>query len=213
MSNATQMIGARSDLASSTASLLANQALREVWESLAHDLQETLAISSTTSGEDKITLPSDFGEVLALSNTSASPPRLLRHINIDDVDSATTVLGTPVAYTLYSNWLELHPSPDSAYSLTLRYRAEPSVLTVTTAASSLASRFDYGWLLKTAELYCDALNDFEQGILWRNKYTAYMSSQRNDLAKRQMNRTGMQVRYLTAARGPVSTYSFATADD
>lgn len=213
MSNATAMIGARADLALSTASFLANQAYREVWEALPHDLQESLAISSTTSGEDKITLPSDFGEVINISNTSRVPPVLLSQVNVDTIDSDDTTLGEPETYALYSSWLELHPSPDSAYSIQLRYRAEPSVLTTTTATSSIATRFEYGWLLKTAELFCDHLNDFEQGILWRSKYGAYMAGQRNDLAKRQANREGMKINFLTRPRTASSNYSFDTADD
>lgn len=212
MSQATAMIGGRSDLAGSTASLLANQALNVVWEELPHALQEKLAVSSTTSGEEKITLPSDFGEVIGLSNTSSVPPRLLRAKNVYDIDSGSTALGEPTAYVLYADWLELYPSPDSAYSLQLRYRAEPSVLTGTDKESSLATRFDYAWLLKSAELFCNHLGDFEQAQQWGAQYISYMASRRNDLAKRQSAREGMSLAYRTR-RYPASNLSWDQSDE
>ena len=212
MSEATAQIGNRSDLATSRASLLANQAYLMVWEALPHNEQEKLAISSTTSGENRVTLPSDYGEAINLSDLSAASPVLLRALNSDDVDSGSTQLGRPTSYVEYANWLELWPSPDSAYSLQLRYRAQPSVLTVTGDESSLATRYDYAWLLKTSELYCLALNDIEQAPVWGNQYISYMAQTRSDLAKRQSAREGMHVRYLTGARGALSRSSFDAED-
>jgi len=207
-STATAMIGNRSDLVGSTASLLANQALQEVWAALPHDLQEKIAVSSTTSGEDKITLPSDFGEVISLSDQSSTPPRLLSATNTDEIDSDSTMLSRPTTYALYSSWIELYPSPDSAYSIQLRYRARPSVLTETTDASSLDTVYDYAWAMRTASLYADYLNDGEQGMFWNNKYIEYMTKTRSDLAKRQSSREGMHVRYLTKPRGASSNVSW-----
>ncbi len=212
MSEATYSIGQRSDLALSRASFFANQAYLEVWEALPHNEQEKLAVSSTTSGENRITLPSDYGETIALSDLSASQPTLLRVLNSDDVDSSSTLLGRPTAYVEYANWLELWPSPDSAYSIQMRYRAQPSVLTTTTAESSLATRYDYAWFLKTCEMYCRAVGDIEQAPTWANEYTNYMLRTRSDLAKRQSAREGMSVRYLTGRRGALSRTSW-DADD
>jgi len=151
-SRITYALGQRSDLALSDVSFWTNEASRMVWDAMPHDLQENLAVSSTTSGEDKITKPSDFQEVLTLSNLSTSPPDVLEPLNIHQVESWTTDLGTPTHYLEFSNWIELRPSPDSAYSMQLRYRAQPSTMTATTASPSVATRFRYAVFLKAVEL-------------------------------------------------------------
>src|SRR3990167_10677681 len=128
-SRVTYALGQRSDLALSDISFWANEASRMAWDAMPHDLQEKIAVSSTTSGEDKVTKPSDFQELLTLSNLSASPADLLEPLNLHQLDSWTTDLGTPTHYAEFNNWFELRPSPDSSYSLALRYRAQPSTMT------------------------------------------------------------------------------------
>ena len=73
VSRATQALGNRGDIALSDASFWANVAQEQVWNAIPHDAKEGLATSSTTSGGDKVALPSDFFELIQLSNLSLTP--------------------------------------------------------------------------------------------------------------------------------------------
>jgi len=217
VSNATMALGNRSDIALSTASFWANEAQREVWDAMPSDLQEGIAVSSTTSGEDKITLPSDFQEILHLSNLSQSPNVPLEHMNVENADSWYTDLGTPTHYMQYSNWLELRPVPDSAYSLQLRYRKQLSDMTALTAVPSVATRFRQAVFIKTKELLAtNAIRSPELAAEARGEYIAFMSKTPSDRALRQREDHFMAMS-LPRRRGqtPGTTtkaYDFDTSD-
>ena len=185
MSNATSVLGNRTDISASTVSFWTNEAARMVWDALPHDLQEGMAVSSTTSGEDKITKPSDFQELLTLSNLSTSPADLLEPINLYQLESWTTDIGTPTHYCEFNNWLELRPSPDSAYSLQMRYRKQNSTMTATTAVPSVATRYRYPVFLKTVELLAqNVTRDPMTAAEFGNRYSAEMMSTPPDRALR-----------------------------
>jgi hypothetical protein len=187
VSAATQGLGNRGDVGLSDASFWANEAQRQVWDSLPHELQEGIAISSTTSNEDKITLPSDFQELLSLSNLSQQGgPDLIDAANIDDVDSWTTALGTPTHYMRYASWLELRPSPDSAYSIQMRYRKQLSDMTETTSVPSVGTRYRYAVMLKTKEfLASHVVRDPFQAAEAQADYLQYMDAMPSDRAYTQ----------------------------
>lgn len=193
MSEATSMIGNRSDLAQSSASLYANLAYQHIWNTLDHQYGEAIAISSTTSGGNRITYPSDFQEVVNMSNLSMAPPGPMYKINWNDIDSAATSQGAPTNYVEYGGWIELWPSPDSSYSIQLRYKTRPSIQTLGTSVGSLSTRHDYLWILKTAELCADRLKDWDTGATMRAKYTAEVNMIPTDTAMRQRSRQGMRI--------------------
>lgn len=198
MSNATQMLGNRSDIAQSTASFWANEAAQKVFYSVFHSGLEALAVSSTTSGENRITKPTDFFELIALSDLSLSQPALLRPTYPDQIDSASTELGRPTRYIEYGTHLQLWPTPDSTYSVQMRYRARQSVLTTTTATPSFDTRYGLAWTYKTTELLADVVLDPERAAMYRNKYLSEMASVPNDNALRQRSaREGARLSMLS----------------
>src|SRR5437867_6782 len=150
ISEATSFLGNRLDITTSRASLYANAAYRYIWATENHEKKEGLAVSSTTSGENKIHLPADFESLINLSNLSSTPHTPLIQWNVDDIDSSHTYLGVPRNYVRYNDYLELWPSPDSSYSIQLRYLTQPSTLTALTATASLSTRHDMAWLYKSA---------------------------------------------------------------
>lgn len=194
MSFATSAIGNRADLAGSVVSTYANQAAIDIWLAVEPQEMEAVAVSSTTSGQNKLALPTDFQAMLALSNLSVSPFQLLTKKNYMDIDSDTTQLGVPHDYVLYDTWMELWPSPDSAYSLQMRYQARPSVLTLTTATPSFDTRFSIAWMYKTASYCAWHLKDFETAVVFDQKYAGELARIPTDLALRQRDRTGQNVR-------------------
>lgn len=197
LSEATSIIGNRDDISQSRASFYANQAAIDVQIAIEPLDLEGIATSSTTSGENRIALPTDFYAVLDLYNTSITPPQPIVKWNWYDTDSAQTSLGAPTNYLSFSSYLQLWPSPDSSYSLQLRYQVRPSVMTSLTATPSFDTRFGMCWLYRTAEYLADSVKDYETALMMRNKFLSTLATIPSDLALRQRDRNGQNIRFGT----------------
>lgn len=208
MSLGTTLAGGRNDLPTSEASAWANLALEQVVvaSGARHAPREAIAISSTTSGGNRIGLPTDFGYPIAFtlyagssstasrSHTTATIPLQQRDASWADAQDNQVTGGLPEKYVLYGTWLELFPSPNSAYSLQLRYGAEQATLINSTDTPNLNQRFHQAWLYKTTELFHAARGDVDGEALARNRYLNYVSTLETDQAQRQHDRKSMSVR-------------------
>ncbi len=192
MSKATTRIGRRSDIAASDVSFYVNMAYQEIAAAQPHALLETLTVSSTTSGENRIELPADCMEITMLSwlTTDIGSAMTLRRISTDQVDAVNTAQGKPSQYALYSNWLELWPSPDSSYSLQMRYIAYPSDMTATTMVPSLATEWRPAVLYLSEALLHEHVGNELEGANARARYAGYAMSLKNTAARRAA--TGMR---------------------
>lgn len=194
MSIATTMNQGRLDYALSELSMAANLACAEVSTRLPHRYLEGIAVSSTTSGERRMDLPTDFDYALTVSITSdAGWRKPLMERQVAWLDSLGTQLGEPTYYVQYSSWLELAPSPNSAYSLEMRYTAKVSSLVSSVDTPNLAERYHYAVALKTAEIAAALRNDIDQEAICRARYLSYMGSTPSDLAYQQRAQEGMSV--------------------
>ena len=189
-SSMTASLGNRLDVTPSRASFWANEAQNVVWTALPHDLKEAIAVSSTTSGENRIILPTDFLEMLNISASSSSTGGrdVLTLINYDEIDSAGTSLERPRSYIQFADWIELHPTPDSAYSLQMRYRKQLSTMTELTAVPSVGTSFRQAVYLKGTELLAEELQQFAHASHFRTRYNTFIRSTPNDRALRLRNR-------------------------
>ena len=161
LSRSTAGMVNRGEMTLSAASFWINEAQRHVWEMLPHALHERIAVSSTTVNENRISLPTDFDAMIGVSNLSATPARPLEAINARQADSWSATTATPTHYMQYADWLELYPKPDSAYSLQLRYYAQPSDMTATTTAPSVGTRYHRAVFLRAKQYIAEELRDFE----------------------------------------------------
>lgn len=194
MSLATTLNQGRLDYSLSELSLAANLACGEVATRLPHRYLEGIAVSSTTSGERRMDLPTDFDYALTVSITSGSGWRKpLQERQVAWLDSVGTQLGEPTYYVHYGSWLELAPSPDSSYSLEMRYTAKVSSLVSSVDTPNLAERYHYAVALKTAEIAAMMRNDIDQEAICRARYLSYMGSTPSDLAYQQRAQEGMSV--------------------
>jgi hypothetical protein len=199
MSHATTRAGRRSDLALSTVSFLVNQAYQEVAQAQPSAMMETLAVSSTTSGEARVELPSNCMELLSLSwlTTNAASAQTLLRTNTVRVDSSGFYpVAKPAQYALFNNWIELWPSPDSSYSLQVRYIAYPSDMTATTAVPSLATEWRPAVMYLSEALVHEYVGNELEGAQARARYAGYAQSLKNSEAHRQAAQTGMRAAYI-----------------
>lgn len=196
MSRATTRIGRRADISVSDASFWVNVAYQEVAQAAPGALLETITVSSTTSGENRLELPADFMEIINLSwltDIGHGSARTLRRTSVEQVDQAGfTPIGKPQQYVLFNNWLELWPSPDSSYSLQLRYHAYPSDMTATTQVPSLATEWRPAVLYLSEVFLNEHVGNELEAASSRAKYASYVASLKDTQARRQAS-GGMRI--------------------
>lgn len=196
-STATALVKGRTDVTLSEASFWANIAYQEVATRIRYATDEALAVSSTTSGENRLALPSNFAYPIQVSNLSAvGTSRELRGAEAYAFDSRSTALGTPEQYALYGTWLEMWPSPDSAYSIQLRYGTKMASLVSSTATPAFDERWHFGVALLAAAYVAAAKDDGESEAQNKARYLSYMGSTPSDLAYRQRDKLAMRVRVV-----------------
>lgn len=190
----------------SEVSLYANLAYAEVGERIRHMPEESLAVSSTTSGGNRIALPTDFNGVLAFTlftqSSATTGSRNTQPVTLVQQDARwidsqplNGVTGIPESYCIYGTWAELYPSPSSAYSLLLRYQAKNPTLIQSTDTVVFDERWHPAVLYKTVELLEASRNNPEGELLARNRYLNYVTSTLRDQGYRQLDRTGMAASY------------------
>ena len=198
ISTATTLNQGRTDYTSSELSLFANLAYQEVATRIRYNGLEQVAISSTTSGGFRLPTPSDFAYPLGVSNLSMSGPSSYRELRQQDAkwfDSQSTALGTPVYFGLFGTWMELWPSPDSTYSLQLRYVTQPQTMVASTSTPGIEDRWHIAIAYKTAALLAAARNDEMGEAVHNARYLGYMGSTPSDAAWRQQGQVNLKVRW------------------
>lgn len=202
VSRATELAGGRLDWALSDASFYANQAFGYVARNgaIQHRSLESSYATTIASGVSRMLLPSDFNSVVALSIGSSIPSgstswRQLGKRDIAWADNlagrldATT--GKPEAYVEWGDkFIEVVPSPNSAYSLVLRYQRVPEEVSLSTVTFSVNEQWNWPIVLKTAELLAMSRGDLEMEQVARNRYIDYMSTVMPDQDKKWMDQRG-----------------------
>jgi len=204
-SRATEMAGGRVDWSLSDASFYANLAGQEVSQFAGHLPKEAIAVSSTTSGENRYALPADFDYPTALTlfqgSSATSGSRMTTSIPLQGRDAnwadsrSIPDDGVPANYVFYSTFFELYPSPNSGYSLQLRYVQRQPTLIASTETLMLDDRWHPAWLYKTVELLEASRNNVEAEAMARNRYLSYVATIPSDRQLKQRDRTAMTLRF------------------
>jgi hypothetical protein len=178
-------------------------------------LQEQVAHSSTTSGEERITLPTDYASMINLSlfTTTAGSGKTLRQIDASTIDQhGKYPLGTPQNYSLVRDWFILFPTPDSNdnshYSLQIRYRSQVTDLVSESDIPSINTDARLAVLYLSEAEHWAYINQPQEEALARQRYAMQLSSAKNVYARRQraLDMSGVQPVYPEVR--PVSKRSF-----
>lgn len=95
----------------------------------------------TVAGTQTITLPSDFLEIENIGISNSSPPRTLHVVTPELMDErypAAYFTGVPAVYALLGDTIQLGPTPDAVYAVSLDYYQR---------FAGLAADADTNWLL------------------------------------------------------------------
>lgn len=208
MSFATTDAGRRSDITASTVSRLVNEAYMEVAATSNPEGLERIAVSSTTTGENRIDLPTEFIEPISatliwpsnwtLSESQHSSFQTLRLVSVRRMDSHSPYpSGIPQEIAFYDSWLELWPSPNSAYSLQFRYRSGVTDMLQVDEVPSVTTPWRQAIKLKTEEKIHKHVQDSTEESKSNIRYLQYVSGLKSDQAKRQSGQfpQGMDISY------------------
>jgi hypothetical protein len=196
MSSASAAIGRRADIALSDASRLANDAYFEVVYAIDPEEFEKIVVSSTTSGENKLELPTDFHAPISASlvwrtswSTSSSvnsSHQTLSLAGIEAMDGRNPFpSGTPKEIAFYNSWIELFPSPNSAYSLQMRYHAHPEDLVSLASVPSVSTPWRKAIELKAREHYANFVRDDAAETKAATDFLRYVATLKSPQAIRQ----------------------------
>jgi hypothetical protein len=105
-----------------------------------------------------ISLPSDFQTMRSIKVTSVSDQPRLEYMTDAQLDeyrtSIASVKGRPRYFSVFGTEMELAPTPDTAYTIEMKYRGYIPSLTATNATNWLIALapdlYLYGTLLETA---------------------------------------------------------------
>lgn len=208
MSFATTEAGRRADLDASVVSRLVNESYAEVCLETSPELLERVGVSSTTTGENRLSLPSDYYEPISAalvympswstSSSNHSSYYTLKRVAVSDMDARNPQpSGVPVEIAFYSDWMELYPSPNSAYSLQLRYRSQVTDLSLTTDVPSVGTPWRRAIVIKTKARIYDMIGDFAGAQAANTEYLQYVSKLKTDAARRQGMESEMGVKVLS----------------
>ena len=146
-------------------------------------------------------LPADYNWTVALSvgsSIAASGSTQWRTLGKRDIGWADTfagrydaTTGKPEGYVEYGDtFFEIVPSPNSSYSLVLRYQRQPEEIVSSTATSTLNDQWHWAAVLKASELLAMSRGDYELEQISRNRYIDYMSTVLPDQDKKWMDQRG-----------------------
>lgn len=220
MSEATTVAGLTdTHIMPSRVSHYVNLAIRDIANRLPAVEFERYATSSTSSGSPFYFLPADCERVLNLSFATGVPGSWggqgIRQTNVWEIDeqSQGTQTGIPDRFASYGTWLELYPSPNSSYSLQLRYIARFSEITNTESVPSVDTRYHSAVLFKTTEYLGLRSGNPALANLMHDRYEAELTKQPSALNQRQQDKHFMAARLIVFPSGGASGANFAEDDD
>lgn len=220
ISRATTLAGGRLDWDSSEASFYVNEAIGYVARTagIIHTSLESSYATTIASGVSRMRLPSDYNYAIALSigsSIAASGSTNWSTLGKRDMgwadtyagrfDVTASAAGKPQAYVEFGDaFFDIVPSPNSAYSIVLRYQRQPEEMASSTATSTLKAQWHWPAVLKAAELLAMTRGDYELEQINRNRYIDYMATVLPDQDKKWMDQRG-------ALQPRSGAYSAATA--
>lgn len=206
VSHATRLAG-NAEIIASDASEYVNVAIAQVAQlaAIQHSPKECVVFASTTTSDNRLAYPTDYDYSLGAKvgvpgSWSTATSRTTRWVPLpkepspwgDPYQSDTS--GQPTKYAEFATWFELRPSPDSAYSVELRYVKKLSELTLSTATPSLDEQWGWAVVCKAAELIAAFGSNETAERQNARRYSEYITTVRVDQGKRRMDERGQHMR-------------------
>lgn len=135
----------------------------------------TAGVSDITNGSG---LPANYVQALDLNLTSQGREKVLTFMDtvaIDDTypdpdDTTVNPLNVPNNWYFYAETIRVYPSPDSAYTVSLRYYKKPTLLSSDADIPELPSEFEELLVVGAAYRVLQVKDNYDQAGILQNKY-------------------------------------------
>lgn len=185
-------LGNRSDI-TARAKQWVNQAQFSIATSYRFFELEVSVTGSTTSSTRTYSLPSDLRVILSIRDTTNS--RKLNKSDWRTFDKVSQTTGQPSRYDRFGSSIELDPTPDDTYGLSLRYLKRVASMTNDTDEPILPDEWIEAIILRACWIGALALQMNETSEAFKNEYVLYVSERKADQVESAFDiETGMGVR-------------------
>lgn len=159
-----------------------NEAAQHISREVQLPQLELTQSTPVSAGVSTVALPGDIQVLTAVIGDSGR----LHQVDISEIDDAEDSTGTPTQFAIYGSNLELYPTPSSSTTLTIRYEASLTDLTLTSGTSTLAFPDDFlDLLVHYARMRAFAMeDDFEASTFHQRWWEAGLARMRNQIQLR-----------------------------
>lgn len=165
-------------------------------------MQEEVSYTLTIDDPDITSgngLPADYVQAINLINTYAGQESVIPYVDFslldqDEPDVEDTTLhttGEPQYWYYYEGEIRVFPTPDVAYTVKLKYRKKPTLLSADTDVPDIPSEFEELLVEGAAYRVLQVKDNYDQAGIHQNKYDEILQK----LVKRySVRQTGTPIR-------------------
>lgn len=123
-------------------------------------------------------LPADFESVYTITNTTAGYESLIPYRDFRDIDEnianplseAAYGTGSPTSWYMYGGTIYVFPLPDQAYTLLLRYKKRPTILTADADVIAVPQEFEELLILGATYRVHEFNDNYDQAAYLKGRY-------------------------------------------
>lgn len=123
-------------------------------------------------------LPTNYVQALDLTLTSAGYEEVIPYVDVSEIDqlypdpddTAVNPAGVPAKWYFYADTIKVYPVPASAYTVSLRYYKNPTLVSSDADVPSLPSEFEELLVLGAAYRVLQVKDNYDQAAILQNKY-------------------------------------------
>ena len=159
-----------------------NDAQNDVFNEYRLPFMQATQPYTLASGTSDITngsaLPTNYVQALDLTLTSTGHEKVIPYVDVSEIDQLypdpddTTVnpTGVPAKWYFYADTIKVYPVPASAYTVSLRYYKNPTLVSSDADVPSLPSEFEELLVVGAAYRVLQVKDNYDQAAILQNKY-------------------------------------------
>ena len=159
-----------------------NDTQNDVFNEYALPFMQSTQDYTLTIDEPDITngsgLPADYAQAITLVNTFNGNKEVIPYIDFtvleeeypDPEDLTQYPSGSPLYWYIYDQTIKVYPAPEQAYTVTLKYRSKPVVLSADADVPQIPSEFEELLVSGASYRVLQVKDNYDQAGIHQNKY-------------------------------------------